>query len=88
MILLTVHFSLAIAETPFAATFIVTVEITRESSRCRELVLRSWVEVVRGWAWEVGIDSRGTVVVNGCSIGGFAAEPGDFVRLLHIRSRL
>ena len=87
MILLTIYVSVAIAETPFTTTLAVALEIIGKALGFRELVLRSRVEMVRGWVWEIGVDSRGTLVVNGCSIRGFAAEPGDIVGLLHDCSR-
>ena len=88
MILLTIYVSLAIAETPFTTALAVALEIIGEALGFGELVLRSRVEMVRGWVWEIGVDPRGTLVVNGwCSIRGFAAEPGDIVGLLHDCSR-
>jgi len=70
--------------TAFAIVIVAVVEVTGETSRLRELVLRRMVEVVVGsWIWEVRVDSWGTVVANGFSVGGVAEEPGNVVGLLH-----
>ena len=79
---------IAVVEIPFTSAVVIVdvaaVEITGEASRLRELVLRRRVEVVVwGWIWEVRVNSRGTVVANGTTVGGVAKEPGSFVGLLH-----
>jgi len=81
---LTTYVPIVIAETSFTTAFVTAVETIGGTLRRRELMLRSWIEVVRGWAWEVGVGSGGALVVNGCTVSGFAAEPGDVVgTLLH-----
>jgi hypothetical protein len=86
VMLLPVHASVVVVETPFAAVFSVTaVETAGGGKRLRELMLgRSVGAVVRGWVREVWVDSRGAEVVDGSSAGGVAEGPGVFVRrLLH-----
>ena len=82
------HASITVEEIPFSTAFAVVtvtaVETSREVPGLRKLVLRRKFKVVRSWVWEVGLDSRGTVVVDdGYSAGGVTEEPGGVVGLLH-----
>lgn len=73
--------------TAFAIVIVTAVEVTRETSRLwlrlRELMLRRRVEAMGVWIRKIWVDSWGTVVANGFTVGRVADEPGDIVGLLH-----
>lgn len=79
--------STAIPEISFATAAVVVVltavEATREASRRFGHLLRRVFHDVGGGVWEVWIDPRRTLVVDGPPVGGAAEEPGDIVGLLH-----
>jgi len=84
---LEVSVSIAIRKVPFTTALVIVIatafEVTRETSRLSELVLRGRVEVVAGgWIREVRVDSWGTLVANGFSVR-VAEEPGGVFGLLH-----
>ena len=88
LVVLRVSVSIVVMEGPFTTAFatiiIIAVEVTRETSRLRELVLRRRVEVnVGGWIREVWADPWGTVVASRFSTRRVVEEPGDAVGLLH-----